>query len=520
MSVTATCSNSTANQLAQLSVCRAMATLADVLTELIDVVAVLQQPSLSGPVKATLVQSLCQKISRIAAFDVGTSRKLFDAVKAAEMASEHKAPLDAAIEKRLMDGMTKTVKSIVVPQALLNVCDYLTNGDWVELEAPSAYPATMMQTICRRFARLNMRSCSEQTVKYAITVVLYMVKQRTSSWPLYAQLHDWVIHFKKEFEIHAKSVDASLPFPARFPASPHQLPEALFKKAYLDADPPISRVVVQLESLSSHIPLRANSALLLRERVGRVQLESADRRTSRDPIPDLAIYPQRRRPMQMFGDVAACGHASGGHHQNLRIEDQQMPMDMVGGVAGGVAGADGDVGAIVPLHPPLQAAALRFAPAPALMDEHVPAPDAPGADDVEDVEEAAFQALKAKKAKKKPSAAAASDDEDDDDESDDAPMKPAPKVGKAVSIMKKPAGKAMKPAPKGGKAVSIMKKPAGKAMKPGKASSFCPSGNKLPAGWTCELRKLKSGRQYAAFANAAYPALLYSYASVMAVGKI
>jgi len=236
--------------------------------------------------------------------------------------------------------------------------------------------------------------------------------------------------------------------------------------------------------------------------------------------------------MQMLGDVAAGGRASGGHHQHLRIEDQQMPMDMAGGVAGGVAGAGGGVGAIVPLHPPLQAAALRFAPAPALMDEHVPAPDTPGALAVEDVEEAAFQALKAKRAqkKKKPSADEASDDEDDDDESDDAPMKPAPKVGKAVSIMKKPAGKAMKPAPKGGKAVSIMKKPAGKAMKPGKAkvsftrvgkaSSFCPSGNKLPAGWTCELRKLKSGRQYAAFANAAYPALLYSYASVMAVGKI
>ena len=507
-----------------------MATLADVLTELIDIVAVLQQEGLGEPVKATLVQSLCKKVSGMATFDVSTSRKLFEAVKVAEMASAHKESLTSAIEKRLMDGMTKCAKVHIVPQTLLNVCDYLTAGDWDELENPSAYPATMIQTLCRRFVSLNVRSCSEQTVKYAVTLVLYMVKLRTGKWPLYAQIHDWVIHFKKEFEIHAKGVDASLPFPARFPASPHQLPEALFKKAYLDADPPISRVVVQLESLSSHIPLRANSALLLREKVGRAQLESADRRTARDPIPDLTIYPQRRRPMQMLGDVAAGGHAIGGH-QNLRIDEQPMPMDMFGGVAGGVAGAGGGVGAIVPLHPPLQAAALRFAPAPALMDEDVPAPDTPGALAVEDVEEAAFQALKAKKAKKKPSAAEASDDEDDDDDtSEDAPMKPAPKVGKAVSIMKKPAGKAMKPAPKGGKAVSIMKKPAGKAMKPGKAkvsftrvgkaSSFCPSGNKLPAGWTCELRKLKSGRQYAAFANAAYPALLYSYASVMAVGKI
>ncbi len=41
-----------------------MATLADVLTELVDVVAVLQQESLGGAVKATLVQSLCQKNQR------------------------------------------------------------------------------------------------------------------------------------------------------------------------------------------------------------------------------------------------------------------------------------------------------------------------------------------------------------------------------------------------------------------------------------------------------------------------
>ena len=192
-----------------------MASLADVLTELVDVVAVLQQECLGNEVKATLVASLAKKITGMAAFDVGTSRKLLDAAKAAAMDDDHKAPLNTAIEKRLLDGMSKSVKTHIVPQALLNPLDYLTDGDWVEMEAPSAYPATMIQTICRRLAMLNMRSCSEQTVKYAITVVLHLVKQRTGTWPLYTQLRDWVIHFKKEFEIHNKSVDGAFKFPER-----------------------------------------------------------------------------------------------------------------------------------------------------------------------------------------------------------------------------------------------------------------------------------------------------------------
>ena len=104
-------------------------------------------------------------------------------------------------------------------------------------------------------------------LKWAVAIALFICRQRTCKLHFYETIFGWVNAFKRNSE--ALKVAYHLQTIINYPAHPQLLPQDVYKAAYTDADPPITKELLNFAALGSHIPPRSNSALLTRERAMR-----------------------------------------------------------------------------------------------------------------------------------------------------------------------------------------------------------------------------------------------------------
>ena len=182
------------------------------------------------------------------------------------MTDEYKTIIGDALNTRLASCLSLERKPLTrtVQQLLTNVRVYLTQGDWNMVLKPSVIPESIIACISARFAKLGVRSLHEQTVKWPIAVVLWRYQQM-HGMPRYSKIYDWVQSFKNCFEAYKTPWGHSVI--VTYPNEPAGLPDEVYTEAYPDAeDPPVSFEIPNFKALGQHVPLRSNSALLLRER--------------------------------------------------------------------------------------------------------------------------------------------------------------------------------------------------------------------------------------------------------------
>ena len=308
-----------------------MATVVGIIAELADAVGLLKARGMKAEVKDGLVEELAQKISSCKDFDNKHALQLCNALEQSSLIDTHAAQLQDAIDARVAESFGAAGRKATaskVPQMLKNSLAYLTSQDWLRIEEPGlCNPNKVMQVIGNRYKRLGISSLDEQTGKYAIMIVLHQYCQVTKSWPSYHMIYNWLQTFKSQFE------GAKLPYAAAtvntFPTDPGDLPSEVLRLAYEADDKPITKDLLNFHQLESHIPLRSNRALLVREQKA-MSMENPMGSWSVQPVRRSAHgqmhqphgmdiqphavarahgMPGLHRPM-MVGDAVACG---GGH---------------------------------------------------------------------------------------------------------------------------------------------------------------------------------------------------------------
>ena len=242
-----------------------MASVTSIISEMADVQALLNK-SISDTSKEGMIANLKAKIEALPIFDNAAALRLTSAVDAAMMPKTFTTSLMASIDLRLAKGLLVgkgKSSQAMVPQELTYILNFLTAMDWVQLEEPQASPSKMMEVVGQRLSKLGIRSLHEQTVKAAVAVVLWLVRHNTHNWPRYSLIYQWLCEFKRNFQV--MKTPWELQMIVKFPMEPRGLPDDIFAHCYIGDDQPIRKELLGFQQLSDHIPLRSNSALLLRE---------------------------------------------------------------------------------------------------------------------------------------------------------------------------------------------------------------------------------------------------------------
>ena len=297
---------------------------ADVLLELADITQILQSPHMSSRAKENLVQGLAAKIIAMQSPDTAGTAQLMQALVASNLDTLHVQVLQAAIDDRLTSRRPKSAFDNKC-QLLTLPTNFLTEADWLRIDAPNSSPASMQRVVAERLARLGLRNLHEQTVKWAITIVVVKVLERTYRGPKHTTIFQWVLDFKRDY------VSLKTPYTlarlATYPTDPANLPLAVREAAYDADDPPVSRALTNYQAVSEHVPLRKNSDQLVRERRALVdapldfdndaqltfgQLRAymaranASQDLRRDPILDLHVL-SPRKPLALMPDERSVG---------------------------------------------------------------------------------------------------------------------------------------------------------------------------------------------------------------------
>ena len=244
-----------------------MTSVTDIVIEMADLQDVLVS-KLGQTAKDNCVTTLIAKIESLSTCDSKGALKLTSALEASSIHEKIKGQIQGAIDARYSAGfapLEAVAKSKAAQQQLTNTLNFLTQGDWHKILAPKATPHQIMNIITTRLALLGIRHLHEQTVKWPIAIVLFTIQRNTGLFPKYQVLKDYVEDFKKHFDAF------KTPYPHKmlvtFPADPSSLPKDIFNTAYPDeADPPVQQSLPGFSALGQHIPLRNNSALLVKER--------------------------------------------------------------------------------------------------------------------------------------------------------------------------------------------------------------------------------------------------------------
>ena len=146
---------------------------------------------------------------------------------------------------------------------MLFPANYLSEQDWSQLLAPDASLFRIMMVVVQRFKSLGIKSLHEQTVRWAVALLVCLWSDKIGKLPGYNMIFELVKDLKKAFETAPGDVSrASLPFILKFPEHTADLPEGFVEKAY-GSDPPVVKTLEKLAHVAlHHVPLRSNSKLL------------------------------------------------------------------------------------------------------------------------------------------------------------------------------------------------------------------------------------------------------------------
>ena len=132
------------------------------------------------------------------------------------------------------------------------------------MEEPNSTPEQHINVLAGRVSSLGLRNFDEQTYKGLMAIVLARYLAQHKSWPKYKVIYGWLQAFKNNYGTFKKPWN--LEVLVNYPPHPRMLPSEIFAAAYPDeTDPPIDKVIENFASLQSHVILRKNNNLLVKE---------------------------------------------------------------------------------------------------------------------------------------------------------------------------------------------------------------------------------------------------------------
>jgi len=214
-----------------------------------------------APLQRTLASGIVGMIQRQRAFTTSIGASLMAALPIDVFGEEGTASIRSAIEARIGASQASVANTAIAKhdgQRLLKPGNFLTQSDWDFIRDKRKSFHAKQSVVIHRFNLLGVRWAHEQTMKWALALLLVAHFPELPSYPeIFKLLHD----FKHAVDTMRKESDA--PYLIHYPPFPAELPEEIRRQAYDDADPPVS---VHLEGMDvvadNHIPMRKNSKLL------------------------------------------------------------------------------------------------------------------------------------------------------------------------------------------------------------------------------------------------------------------
>ncbi len=216
-------------------------------------------------VSNNMVLNFNKKVYGLKSFGPPDALALCNALQSTSLSQAHRESVQAAIDSRL-DGTASAMASAKAPahtpQKLTSqITNFLTEADWEKLHSDRTSLAGKIQVLVDRLQRLGLRYAHEQTVKWAVAILVVLMWQASGSFPEYSAILGMVHDFKATMDACRK------PFPhghlLAYPSHPKDLPEAFYAHAYDKGDQPVSVEIERLANTAeSHIPLRSSSSLL------------------------------------------------------------------------------------------------------------------------------------------------------------------------------------------------------------------------------------------------------------------
>ena len=236
--------------------------LGDLLQEILDMGQLFQKKRVAGGGEGAccqLLRNLLTKLQQAAPLKVADATKIYEAVEKASFAdNEQKRLLDAVDAAVMADSPQPPETSVLRPQTLTAVENYLTAGDWQVLDDGQASYAAKTRAIASRLRKLGLQSLAEQTVRYCVAILLTRLPQL----PTYEDIHKMCGDFKEVFQTAPKA-EGRLPFLRVYPDKPESLPELVYNSAYGEGEQPTAVTVESLKQIAEHhVPLRRTSKLL------------------------------------------------------------------------------------------------------------------------------------------------------------------------------------------------------------------------------------------------------------------
>ena len=254
------------------------ASVADIICELASLQDVWTADTISEATKTSLADALICKVSSIKSPDIAGAGRLLSAIASSRMPITLSEQLQQTISNILRissDGASKSARSSGSndTHVLTNLLAYLTANDWEALDEPGVGLQEIIEVLQRRIAKCGVRKLDEQTNKVCMMLIVYIIRRNTRIFPRYSTIYwSYLGSWKRQFATYKTPYPFSVP--SKFPQSPFDLDPLHFNHAYETEDPPVSRDLDQFLALAAHIPLRKNSALLVREAHGMVHQDS------------------------------------------------------------------------------------------------------------------------------------------------------------------------------------------------------------------------------------------------------
>ena len=163
----------------------------------------------------------------------------------------------------VMDGSGQSaLKLTTKAQTCDHLENFLTGKDWTALETEGLWPG--VHVLVKRLRLIGITSLKECVKKISLGILVLMELQRSGGrMPKYIEIYNLGTHFSQAFNASSVVAPKGVRPLLNYPACPQMISQDFIDLAYSHDDPPVDKVLEDLNYLIlNHIPVRSTSKLL------------------------------------------------------------------------------------------------------------------------------------------------------------------------------------------------------------------------------------------------------------------
>ena len=250
-----------------------MATVSEIVAELHTIAGMIAARGMTiGAHEGTRLQSkmvtqLARKVSHLSALSASDSKHMLESLPSSGLSPSDKDTIIAAIDNKLEQQIDDTPEKPASKHNQLNKhpSSYLTPAMITSLSNPSTMIDTKMVVLAEYMVSIGIIHPHEQTYRWwlAITLLLHY----KDNLPTYTSIFALLNELKSNVEVARCTPPFALLH--RYPAMPHELPEAILTRMFPNDQPVVTHVPRLVLTAKHHIPLRKNAKLITEEKANR-----------------------------------------------------------------------------------------------------------------------------------------------------------------------------------------------------------------------------------------------------------